>query len=87
MTRDASLTEFGVGGDEEETERGDDDTAAATDDGDATSTADGDGDTPEPVRPTSRWRAAAASCPDCGATVQRTWAADSRNVCADCKEW
>jgi hypothetical protein len=84
MTRDASLTEFGVGGDDEE------ESAGAATDGDgaaAEATAGGDHDAPDPVRPTSRWSAEPQPCADCGASVQRAWADDGRLRCPDCKEW
>jgi hypothetical protein len=77
MTRDASLTEFGDGGD-------DDEEPTAT--GSESATGD-DAAAPEPVRPTSRWSTNKQPCADCGARIQRTWTADGRLLCADCKEW
>ncbi|MFC4406510.1 DUF7573 domain-containing protein [Haloarchaeobius iranensis] len=72
MTRDASLTEFGDGGDDEE--------PVATN---AASATDG----PEPVRPTSRWSTNPQPCTDCGTRTQRAWTDGGRLLCADCKEW
>jgi|AntRauTorcE11898_2_1112593.scaffolds.fasta_scaffold44656_1 hypothetical protein len=78
MTRDASLTEFGDGGDEEEKELAAASTEPAT---------GGDHDAPEPVRPTSRWSTNPQPCTDCGTRIQRAWTDDGRLLCADCKEW
>lgn len=74
MTRDASLTEFGVGGTADET----------TDD---VAPMETDGTGPAPVRSTSRWTDEPRPCADCGDDVQRTWAVEDRQLCADCKEW
>ncbi|MFD1644168.1 DUF7573 domain-containing protein [Haloarchaeobius litoreus] len=87
MTRDASLTEFGVGGDDEE--QADGTTDSETGGGEATAgsgTVD-DRDAPDPVRPTSRWSAEPRPCAGCGTRIQRAWTDDGRLLCADCKEW
>lgn len=93
MTRDASLAEFGVGGDEESTS--DDADGAPTEEPepsptDGTTTDDDAGATdggPEPIRPTSRWTAEPSACAECGTPVQRTWNGDDGPVCSDCKRW
>jgi len=85
MTRDASLTEFGVDGDDDDEESAVAPAESPADDGGA-SAEDAGGDH-DPVRPTSRWSAEPRPCVDCGTEIQRAWTDDGRLRCADCKEW
>ncbi|WP_256297766.1 DUF7573 domain-containing protein [Haloarchaeobius salinus] len=87
MTRDASLTEFGVGGDDEEPADGT--TGSESPDGEATAESGtiGGRDAPDPVRPTSRWSVDPRPCTDCGSQIQRAWTEDGRLLCSDCKDW
>ena len=89
MARDASRTEFGVGGGDDETETA---TESGADGDEAAPGATGDerrddDDAPDPVRPTSRWSAEPRPCAACGTKVQRAWTEGDRLHCPDCKDW
>lgn len=82
MTRDASLTEFGVD------ERGDADATGGQDDGDESGEGgDGNDGTSAPVAPTSKWNAEPVACTNCATPVRRSWRSETGFVCIDCKDW
>ncbi|WP_440992176.1 DUF7573 domain-containing protein [Haloarchaeobius baliensis] len=87
MTRDASLGEFGVGEDDEQSTVEPAESPTDADGAAAGSTAGGDHDAPDPIQPTSRWSGEPRPCADCGTDIKRAWTDDGRLLCADCKEW